>query len=208
MNAGEDLFIETAAAAKSLRKSSDSPSSGDAAFLETPRLIFHTWTETDVVFALGLWGDPRVTQYIDARGKLSVDDVKDRLVREIAGEKKYGVQYWPIFLRSTGEHVGCCGLRPYDLSRNIYEIGFHIRSDLWGKGFASEAARSVMAYAFTKLSINGLFAGHNPHNTASRHLLQKLGFRYTHDEYYAPTGLYHPSYVLTVDEYRNLKKTA
>ena len=32
-------------------------------------------------------------------------------------------------------------------------------------------------------SVNALFAGHNPHSTASRHLLKKLGFRYTHDEY-------------------------
>jgi RimJ/RimL family protein N-acetyltransferase len=189
-----------------MKKSSDSPNSSDATHMETNRLAFRRWTETDVKLALGLWGDLRVTQYIDARGKLSVDDVKDRLAREIASEKKYGVQYWPIFLRSTGEHVGCCGLRPYHLSRNIYEIGFHIRSGLWGQGFASEAARRVIAYAFTELSVSGLFAGHNPHNTASRHLLQKLGFRYTHDEYYAPTGLYHPSYGLTVDEYRSLKK--
>jgi RimJ/RimL family protein N-acetyltransferase len=191
-----------------MKESSDSPASGNAAFLETSRLIFRTWTETDEELALGLWGDPRVIQYIDARANLSVDEVRDRLTREIAGAREFGVQYWPIFLRSTGEHVGCCGLRPYDLARNIYELGFHIRSDLWGQGFASEAARRVMVYAFTELSVNGLFAGHNPHNTASRHLLQKLGFRYTHDEYYAPTGLYHPSYVLTADEYRSLKKTA
>jgi RimJ/RimL family protein N-acetyltransferase len=190
-----------------MKNSSDSPASGDAAFLETPRLIFRTWAETDEELALGLWGDPRVIQYIDARAKLSVDEIRDRLAREIDGAKGCGVQYWPIFLRSTGEHVGCCGLRPYDLSHNIYEIGFHIRSNLWGQGFASEAARGMMGYAFTELSVNGLFAGHNPHNTASRHLLQKLGFRYTHDEYYAPTGLFHPSYMLTEDEYRNLKKT-
>jgi RimJ/RimL family protein N-acetyltransferase len=41
-----------------------------------------------------------------------------------------------------------------------------------------------------------VFAGHNPANTASRGLLARLGFRYTHDELYAPTGLRHPSYLL------------
>ena len=42
-----------------------------------------------------------------------------------------------------------------------------------------------------------LFAGHNPDNDASRQLLQQLGFQYTHDEPYAPTGRMHPSYVLS-----------
>ncbi|HUV51221.1 MAG TPA: GNAT family protein, partial [Anaerolineae bacterium] len=52
-----------------------------------------------------------------------------------------------------------------------------------------------------------LFAGHNPKNEASRHLLEKLGFRYSHDEYYAPTGLNHPSYMMTADEYDQLKNS-
>jgi RimJ/RimL family protein N-acetyltransferase len=46
------------------------------------------------------------------------------------------------------------------------------------------------------LAASALFAGHHPANRSSRDLLLKLGFRYTHDEYYAPTGLQHPSYLL------------
>lgn len=184
-----------------MEKSTDKPDFTPATFLETRRLIFRTWKESDLELAQDLWGDPQVTRYIDARGKLPVDAVRERLAREIASLKECGVQYWPIFLQSSGEHVGCCGLRPYDLSANNYELGFHIRSELWRRGFASEAALGVMAYAFNEKSVNALFAGHNPHNTVSRHLLKKLGFRYTHDEYYAPTGLYHRSYLLTAEEY-------
>jgi hypothetical protein len=51
-------------------------------------------------------------------------------------------------------------------------------------------------YAFTDLKGGGLFAGHHPKNDASRLLLIKLDFRYTHDEYYEPTGLQHPSYLM------------
>jgi RimJ/RimL family protein N-acetyltransferase len=101
----------------------------------------------------------------------------------------------------NGNHVGACGLRPYNIKNNIFEIGFHICSSQWGKGYATEAARRVMKYAFKNLKISGLFAGHNPKNEASRQLLIKLGFRYTHDEYYEPTGLKHPSYLLTVEDY-------
>lgn len=46
--------------------------------------------------------------------------------------------------------------------------------------------------------------GDYPHNERSRNLLLKLGFAYTHDEFYEPTGLEHPSYLLTADEYADL----
>jgi ribosomal-protein-alanine N-acetyltransferase len=58
------------------------------------------------------------------------------------------------------------------------------------------------------LEVTGLFAGHNPKNEASRHILAKLGFRYTHDELYEPTGLQHPCYLLTAEEYRELSRIA
>jgi RimJ/RimL family protein N-acetyltransferase len=184
----------------------DNNKSKEAGFLKTSRLIFRTWLETDLEFAMGLWGDLRVTKFIDARGELLEDDVRNRLFQEINSEKNYGVQYWPIFLRSTNDHIGCCGLRAYDLLHNVFEIGFHIRADHWGRGFATEAAIGVMDYAFNVLSVKGLFAGHHPHNKASQHMMSKLGFSYTHDEYYAPTEMHHPSYILTVDEYRRIKK--
>ncbi len=119
-----------------------------AYFLYTERLGFRLWREADFELALGLWGDLAVTRLIDARGQLSSDQVRQKLQQEIAAEAEYGVQYWPIFLLSSGEHIGCCGLRPYDLAQNIYEIGFHIRSQQWGLGFASEAARCVIEFAF------------------------------------------------------------
>lgn len=63
------------------------------------------------------------------------------------------------------------------------------------------AARAVIRYGFDVLKSEGLFAGHNPANEPSRRLLMKLGFRYTHEQYYAPTGLKHLSYLLTAEEY-------
>lgn len=170
-------------------------------FLCTKRLGFRLWSESDFDLAVGLWGDLNVTSLIDARGQLSETQVKEKLAQEIATEASYGVQYWPIFLLSNDVHVGCCGLRPYDLSKGIYEIGFHIGYKHWRQGFAPEAVRAVMAYGFDKLGVSGLFAGHNPKNEVSRQLLDKLGFDYTHDEYYAPTGIDHPSYMMTADEY-------
>jgi len=174
-------------------------------FLHTERLGFRLWHEDDLELAIGLWGDIKVTSLFDARGRWSDAEVKDRLALEINTYELYGVQYWPIFQIRKCEHVGCCGLRPYDLDGKIYEIGFHIRSAYWGQGYATEAALAVIDYAFDVLNVNGLFAGHNPQNEASRRVLNKLGFRYTHDAYYEPTGLSHPSYELTREAYNQIR---
>jgi len=52
------------------------------------------------------------------------------------------------------------------------------------------------------LDTESLFAGHNPNNTASQKVLSKLGFKYIGDEFYKPTGLYHPSYQLTASDFK------
>jgi RimJ/RimL family protein N-acetyltransferase len=164
-------------------------------FLRSERLGFRTWSDGDLELALGLWGDPEVTRLIG--GPFSEEQVRERLSREIETQRSHKVQYWPVFLLATGEHVGCSGLRPYRPEEEILEIGFHLRRAHWGHGYAPEAARAVIVHAFTTLGASALFAGHNPANDASRRLLEKLGFRYTHDETYPPTGLNHPSYLLT-----------
>jgi len=166
-------------------------------FLRTARLGFRRWSPDDLPLAIGLWGDPAVTRFIDARPRLSDDDVKRVLARHIETQGSYGVQYWPVFLVPAGELAGCCGLRPYDHANAIYEFGVHLRPAYWGRGLAQEAASAVMDYAFGGLGASALFAGHHPGNNASRHLLNKLGFQYTHTQHYAATGLGHPSYMRT-----------
>jgi len=171
-----------------------SPREGPSYFLHSERLGFRSWSAADVKLAMGLWGDPEVTRLIG--GPFSRAQVEERLAREIAMQESHGVQYWPMFLLATGEHVGCCGLRPYGSEDGVFELGIHVRRSHWGQGYAEVAARAVINHAFQVLGAKALFAGHNPANEASRRLLAKLGFQYTHDEYYAPTGLQHPSYVL------------
>jgi len=146
-----------------------------------------------LLLATAIWGDPQVTRLIADLGNPSPEQATERLVREIANHEKFGVQYWPIFLHS-GEHLGCCGLRPY--SPAVFEIGAHILPQHWGKGYATEALRCVIAHAFDACGATALFARHNPHNHGSGRVVRKLGFRYTHDEFMHQTGLNHPCYML------------
>jgi RimJ/RimL family protein N-acetyltransferase len=171
-------------------------SSAPEYFLTTPRVGFRLWTENDTGLASALWGDPEVSRFIDSRGALNAAEVKQKLNAELQSQVKYGIQYWPIFLKENGEHVGCCGVRPKDIGNGVMEFGVHLRRDYWGSGLAAEAGRAAIDFVFTYLDATELFAGHNPQNKASRHLLQKLGFVYIGDEFYPPTGLLHPSYTM------------
>ena len=129
-------------------------------------------------------------------GPFSETQIQERLAREIASMSDQRVQYWPVFSLADGDFAGCCGLRPYKPEECIYELGFHLRPAHWGKGFAVESARAVIAHAFDSLGAQQLFAAHHPENLASRKVLEKLGFRFTHEELYAPTGQMHRCYIL------------
>jgi [ribosomal protein S5]-alanine N-acetyltransferase len=159
----------------------------------TARLTFRRWRDDDLLFARALFGDPSVTALVG--GPFSDDQVRARLATEIATEREHGYQYWPIALHD-GTDVGCCGLKPRDPAQRCYELGFYLLAAHWGHGYAVEAGQSVIGFAFDQLGASSLFAGHHPDNASSRRTLAKLGFRFTHDELYPPTGLMHPGYEL------------
>ena len=87
-------------------------------FLRSARLGFDVWTAQDLSLALGLWGDPEVTKLTG--GPFSAAQVSERLLREITSHERHGIQYWPVFLLRTGEHVGCCGLQPHNPNTGVH----------------------------------------------------------------------------------------
>lgn len=166
----------------------------DPYFLKSERLGFRCWREEDFPLARALWSDMEVTRYFG--GPFSDEEVQVRLGGELERGKLHKFQYWPIFLLSGGEHVGCCGLRPYGADAAIPELGFHLRPAFWGQGLALEGARAVTHYAFTTIGAKGLVAGHHPENVNSKRVMAKLGFRYTHDEFFEGLGMNIPYYLL------------
>jgi RimJ/RimL family protein N-acetyltransferase len=159
------------------------------------RLGFGTWSEDDETLAAAIWGDPEVTRLTG--GPFEPWQVTGRLALEISNLRGHGIQYWPIFRLDTGEPVGCCGLRPRDVAAGVLELGFQLRRDSWGRGYAVEAAHAVIAWAATK-NVSTLIAGHHPDNHASERTLRRLGFTHTHDELYPPTGAIEPCYELRI----------
>ncbi|MFQ5351203.1 MAG: GNAT family N-acetyltransferase, partial [Thermoanaerobaculia bacterium] len=128
-----------------------------AYFLCSERLGFRTWTAGDRDLAAGLWCDPAVTRWFG--GPFDKAWVDRRLASEIACLEEHGYQYWPIFRLADGEHVGVCGMRPRDPQARINGFGFHLRPEHWGRGYATEAARAAIRYAFEVLEVRVLVPG-------------------------------------------------
>lgn len=168
--------------------------------METERLGFSHWSQDDLPFAQQLWGNEDVTKFITRTGQFTDQQIQAKLDQEIENGKLYSIQYWMVFAKEQGDFLGCCGLRPYHLEEGIYEIGVHLLPQYWGKGIAIEASRAAIEYARNHLQARELFTGHNPLNINSGKVLQRLGFEYIGDEYYEPTGLYHPFYRYSMED--------
>jgi [ribosomal protein S5]-alanine N-acetyltransferase len=175
----------------------------DPYFLKTGRLEFRCWTPDDFPLARQLWGDAEATRFFG--GPFSDEQVRQKLQREIDRMNAHEFQYWPMHLRSDHDHVGCCGLRPYKPSHGndaVHELGFHLRPKYWGQGLASEAAKAVIHIAFETIGAKVLSAGHHPANLNSKKVLEKLGFQYTHDEFFPELGMNIPYYHLRASDPR------
>lgn len=159
--------------------------------MATERLRFGIWRGDDTALAEAIWGDAEVTELIG--GPFTTEAVAERLATEIENWRRYGIQYWPVFRSNGSMLAGCCGLRPRDMEARVAELGFQLCRQAWGQGYASEASRAVIEWARAH-DFAALIAGHHPSNQASRRTLTRLGFSYTHDELYPPTGLMEPCY--------------
>lgn len=169
---------------------------------ESERLVWRWWRADDLGLASELWGDPRVMHQLHVNGVFSPAEVRARLSLEISLQQEHGYQYWPMFERSSGRHVGCAGVRPKDLAKGRLETGYHLRPEFWGQGLAKEAAARVVRRAFDEMEVDELFAGHHPEGGASKAILTGLGFQYDCDELYPATQLIHPTYLLSPERWR------
>jgi RimJ/RimL family protein N-acetyltransferase len=76
-----------------------------------------------------------------------------------------------------GSLIGICGFTLGD--NGDAELGYWIGKPYWGEGYATEAARAVMAHGFAKSGVRRFVCKHLIGNEASARVIRKLGFRHT-----------------------------
>jgi RimJ/RimL family protein N-acetyltransferase len=115
-----------------------------------------------------------------------------------------------IVLRERGELCGSIGLLINSRDANA-ELGYWIGVHYWGQGYATEAAREIVRYAFEQLGLHRIYAAHFGTNPASGRVLQKIGMRYegTRREHHRKWGEYEDrvEYGLLVSEWRAAQRS-
>jgi [ribosomal protein S5]-alanine N-acetyltransferase len=79
-------------------------------------------------------------------------------------------------LKDTGELVGAIGL-VFDQAHELGELGYWVGVPYWSRGFATEAGRAVLGFAFREMSVHRIQAHHFARNPASGHVMRKMGMR-------------------------------
>jgi [ribosomal protein S5]-alanine N-acetyltransferase len=164
------------------------------------RLRFRSWAAGDAELAESLWCDPEVTRYFG--GAMTREEAQERLRAERERESSLGVQYWPMFLRETGEFAGCAGLRPSSKDPNTMEAGVNLMRSVWGLRLGEEALVAVLAHGFDVLGVPKIVAGHGAGHDNSRKLLERVGFEYTHDILWGPKEIEVCMWAITPERFR------
>lgn len=148
--------------------------------IETKRLIIREILPVDEQDFFELDSNPDVHKFL---GNNPVKDIQQiKMVIEFV-RKQYdenGIGRWAVIEKNNNEFIGWAGLKLVkDLTNNhinFYDLGYRLKQKHWGKGFATEASREILKFGFETLKLKEIFATTESANSASNHVLKKVGF--------------------------------
>ena len=151
----------------------------NAVRLETARLLLRPFAPADRDALARLYADDVVMRHMlqgrglapaaaQERAKSNIHNFNDHWAR-----RGHGV--WAVADRVSGRLLGQCGLR-WIPEAEATELLYLFAKTVWGRGLATEAGRAAVEFAFSHTALTGLIAVTDPRNTASRRVLDKLGF--------------------------------
>jgi len=146
--------------------------------LHTERLRLEPMADAHLEGLHALNGDPVVMRYLSGRAE-TLEETRDMIARVKARWAEWGYSWWTFIERDGGQIIGAGCIQHLGRdAANPLEIGWRLRQDRWGRGLASEAARTMAGFAFDTLAAPLLRAVCQPENTASAQVMRRLGMRY------------------------------
>ena len=139
----------------------------------TERLVLHPVTADDHAVLLAHWGAPDVRRFLFDGAMLSAAEVSEAIEDSTRDFGRAGYGLWLIHEKDPAGLVGTTGLRP--LEDIGLEIFYSLAPGSWGKGYATEAARTVLDHALGPLGLPEVLAEVDEGNTASIAVIERLG---------------------------------
>jgi len=148
--------------------------------LHTDRLVLRRWRPSDKGPFASLNADPVVMEYFpSALDRAESDAFADRIE---AGFDERGYGLWAVEIPGEAEFIGFVGLALHDFPAHFtpaVEIGWRLARDYWGRGFATEAARTAIADGFNRIGLGEIVSFTAATNVRSVAVMKRLGM--THD---------------------------
>ena len=148
---------------------------------ETPRLILRQFTEEDAPLILLLNSDPEVVKFIHEPALASEEQAKKIFLDIILPQYKNNLGRWAIYTKTGNEFIGWCGLK-YRPEPDEIDLGYRLKKDAWGKGYATEAAKHTLDHGFNNLNLDIIIGRAHIQNYASIKVLEKIGMQFVREE--------------------------
>jgi [ribosomal protein S5]-alanine N-acetyltransferase len=142
--------------------------------LETPRLIVRELTPADTDDLLGILSDPVAMRYYPQT--YNREETEGWITRSMASYEKYGHGLWAVDLKESGNFAGVCGIMRKTVDEvEENEIGYLLLPRYWNQGYATEAARGCLNYAFESMGRTRMISLIRPDNEPSRRVAERNG---------------------------------
>jgi RimJ/RimL family protein N-acetyltransferase len=145
--------------------------------IETERLLLRNWREDDIAPFIRHTDTPAVMRWLGGvRGAAwHREAIRERIMRW----QERGFTFWAAERKADGELLGFCGLKLADTPgspiEGMVEVGWRLREDVWGQGYAKEGAIASLDFAFDRLGVDRVVAITFQANAPSWGLMKRLG---------------------------------
>ncbi|MDT4916577.1 MAG: hypothetical protein QOH89_1277 [Pseudonocardiales bacterium] len=150
-------------------------------YLRTERLVLRRFTADDVDLLVELDSDPAVMHFVTGGEPTSRQEIVDDVLPAFLSyyDRFAGFGFWAALDAASGEFLGWFHLRPApEDPPDVVELGYRLRRAAWGRGYATEGSRALIAKAFTDLGVRRVHAETMAVHDASRAVMERAGLHH------------------------------
>ena len=155
--------------------------------IETERLYLRQWQASDFAPFAEMNANPEVMAYFPKLLTTSMSNTIAKKCKSLIDDNGWG--FWAVSLKETDAFIGMVGLNHAHTDMPIspaVEIAWRLRKEFWGQGYATEAARASLSFAFDTLGLDEVVAFTAVINKRSQLVMERLGMTNTQEDFFHP----------------------
>ncbi|MFH2103565.1 MAG: GNAT family N-acetyltransferase [Chloroflexota bacterium] len=145
--------------------------------LQTARLSLRPWSPSDGDRLFTILQEEDILHYFPRTTPPTRDKVDKYIAHHLTHWQERGYGHWAVIYKQTNQIIGWCGLE-FLPETDETEVAYLLSRDFWGRGLATEAARSAVEFGFQVASLERIIGLAHPGNIASQRVLEKCGLQF------------------------------